>query len=40
MARRMVERGVRFVTVNMFETVFDEKTWDIHGCAPFTPIGR
>jgi hypothetical protein len=38
MARRMVERGVRFVTINMFETVFDEITWDIHGSRPFTPI--
>src|SRR5262249_37882110 len=37
-ARRLVERGVRFVTINMFETVFDELTWDIHGSAPFTPI--
>ena len=24
MARRLIEAGVRFVTVNMFETVFDE----------------
>ena len=31
LARRLIERGVRFVTVNMFETVFDEITWDIHG---------
>jgi hypothetical protein len=38
LARRMVERGVRFVTVNMFETVFNEITWDIHGSAPFSPI--
>ncbi len=38
LARRMVERGVRFVTINMFETVFDEITWDIHGSRPFTPI--
>ncbi|HLJ55016.1 MAG TPA: DUF1501 domain-containing protein [Chthonomonadaceae bacterium] len=38
MARRMVERGVRYVTINMFETVFNEITWDIHGSAPFTPI--
>ncbi|HZO91632.1 MAG TPA: DUF1501 domain-containing protein [Chthonomonadaceae bacterium] len=38
LARRLIERGVRFVTVNMFETVFNELTWDIHGCAPFTPI--
>jgi uncharacterized protein (DUF1501 family) len=29
---------VRFVTVNMFETVFDEVTWDIHGSRPFTDI--
>jgi len=26
------------VTVNMFETVFDEITWDIHGSKPFSPI--
>ncbi|WP_169972787.1 DUF1501 domain-containing protein [Tautonia rosea] len=38
MARRLVERGVRFVTVNMFETVFNEITWDIHGSSPFSPI--
>ena len=35
LARRMVERGVRCVTINMFENVFDEVTWDIHGSAPF-----
>lgn len=38
LARRLVERGVRFVTVNMFETVFNEITWDIHGSSPFSPI--
>jgi uncharacterized protein (DUF1501 family) len=38
LARRLIERGVRFVTVNMFETVFDEITWDIHGSRPFTDI--
>jgi uncharacterized protein (DUF1501 family) len=38
LARRLIERGVRFVTVNMFETVFDEITWDIHGSKPFTAI--
>ncbi|MFO0812850.1 MAG: DUF1501 domain-containing protein [Gemmatales bacterium] len=38
MARRLIEAGVRFVTVNMFETVFDEITWDIHGSRPFTDI--
>jgi uncharacterized protein (DUF1501 family) len=40
MARRLIERGVRFVTVNMFETVFDEITWDIHGSKPFTDINE
>jgi hypothetical protein len=38
LARRLIERGVRFVTVNMFETVFNEVTWDIHGSRPFTDI--
>ncbi len=38
LARRLIEAGVRFVTVNMFETVFDEITWDIHGSKPFSPI--
>ena len=38
LSRRLIERGVRFVTVNMFETVFDEVTWDIHGSKPFTDI--
>jgi len=38
LARRLVERGVRFVTVNTFITVFNEITWDIHGSKPFTSI--
>lgn len=38
LARRLIEAGVRFVTVNMFETVFGEITWDIHGSRPFTDI--
>ncbi len=38
LARRLLERGTRFVTINMFETVFNEITWDIHGSSPFTPI--
>jgi Protein of unknown function (DUF1501) len=38
LARRLIEAGVRFVTVNMFDTVFDEITWDIHGSKPFSPI--
>ena len=37
-ARRLIEAGVRFVTVNTFLTVFDEITWDIHGSKPFTSI--
>ena len=40
MARRLIEAGVRLVTVNMFETVFDEVTWDIHGSRPFTDINE
>ena len=38
LARRLIEAGVRFVTVNTFLTVFDEITWDIHGSKPFSPI--
>jgi hypothetical protein len=38
LARRLIEAGVRFVTVNTFITVFDEITWDIHGSKPFTSI--
>jgi uncharacterized protein (DUF1501 family) len=38
LARRLIESGVRFVTVNTFLTVFDEITWDIHGTKPFTSI--
>jgi hypothetical protein len=30
LARRLVEGGVRLVTVNMFDTVFNELTWDCH----------
>ena len=30
LARRLLEHGVRFVTVNMFDTVFNEITWDAH----------
>ena len=30
MARRMIERGTRFVTVNHFDTVFDVSCWDMH----------
>lgn len=38
LAKRLIDAGVRYVTVNMFETVFDEITWDIHGSSPFSPI--
>jgi hypothetical protein len=38
LARRLIEAGVRCVTVNTFITVFDEITWDIHGSKPFTSI--
>jgi len=38
LARRLIEAGVRFVTVNTFLTVFNEITWDIHGSDPFTSI--
>lgn len=37
-ARRMIEAGACFVTVNMFDTVFNEITWDIHGYRPFSPL--
>jgi uncharacterized protein (DUF1501 family) len=30
LARQLIEQGVRFVTVNMFDTVFDKITWDCH----------
>jgi hypothetical protein len=30
LARWLVERGVRLVTVNMFDTVFDRLTWNCH----------
>lgn len=38
LARRLIEGGTRFVTINTFLTVFDEITWDIHGSKPFTSI--
>ncbi len=38
LARRLVEAGVRFITLNTFITVFNEITWDIHGSKPFTSI--
>jgi hypothetical protein len=38
LARRLVEKGMRFVTINSFLSVFEEITWDIHGLKPFTTI--
>jgi hypothetical protein len=37
-AVRLVESGTRFVTVNMFDTVFDRVTWDAHGSRPFSTL--
>jgi len=37
-ALREVQSGTRFVAVDMFQSVFDEITWDIHGWKPFSPI--
>jgi len=38
LARRLVERGTRFVTINMGESVFNETTWDAHGTRPFSSL--
>jgi hypothetical protein len=38
LARRLIESGVRVVTVNMFDTVFNRVTWDSHGSAPFSTL--
>jgi hypothetical protein len=38
LARRLIEAGVRFVTINTFLTVYDEISWDIHGSKPFATI--
>ena len=37
-ARRLVEAGVRVVTVNMYENVFDQVSWDCHGARPFSTL--
>jgi hypothetical protein len=39
LARRLVEAGVGYVTVNMFDTVFNRVSWDCHGSAPFSTFG-
>jgi hypothetical protein len=36
LADRLIEAGVRVVTVNMFETVFGRVSWDGHGASPFS----
>lgn len=38
LARKLVEAGVRVVTVNMFETVFQHLSWDCHGREPFSTL--
>ena len=38
LARRLVESGVRVVTVNMGDTVFDRASWDCHGARPFSTL--
>ncbi|HPU32795.1 MAG TPA: DUF1501 domain-containing protein [Phycisphaerae bacterium] len=38
LARRLVEAGTRFVTVNMYERVAGEATWDCHGSSPFATL--
>jgi uncharacterized protein (DUF1501 family) len=38
LARRLVEAGVCVVTVNMFQTVFNQISWDCHGGAPFSTL--
>jgi len=38
MARRLVESGVRVVTVNMYQTVFNRVSWDCHGARPFSTL--
>ncbi len=37
-ARKLVEAGVRVVTVNMYDTVFNRVSWDCHGCRPFSTM--
>lgn len=38
LARRLVESGVRLVTVNMYRTVFHQTSWDCHGGRPFSSL--
>jgi uncharacterized protein (DUF1501 family) len=36
-ARRLVEQGVRFVTINMFDSLADRVTWDCHANGTWAP---
>ncbi|MDB5390576.1 MAG: hypothetical protein JWM11_6222 [Planctomycetaceae bacterium] len=36
-ARRLVEQGVPFVTINMFDSLANRVTWDCHAVAPLAP---
>lgn len=38
LAHRLVESGSRFVTVNMYETVFNQVSWDCHGSKHFSTL--
>jgi hypothetical protein len=38
LARQLVERGVPFVSIDMFDTVINEPGWDSHGSAPYCSI--
>lgn len=37
MARRLVEQGVPFVTINMFDSLVNRVTWDCHAAGPSSP---
>ena len=37
-ALQLVASGVRFVTIDMFDSLVDQVSWDIHGSRPFSPI--
>lgn len=39
LARRLIEHGVRLVTVNMFDTVFNEISWDCHADGGALAVG-
>ncbi|NIL97817.1 MAG: DUF1501 domain-containing protein, partial [Planctomycetales bacterium] len=38
LARRLIEAGVRFVTVNTFLSVHDQLSWDVHGRHAFPTL--